>query len=217
MCLELLFWLYLSMLILYLNLLPVGSASWVFLWCFCCVNIHCLFSREDITFTAPMTTLSGIDNYKTLFWALRFHSRIFFKALWVDVVRVWQPSDKVIMIRWTVRGIPRVPWEAQGRFDGTSEYKLDKDGKIYEHKVDNVIMNSPPRFKARTVMDLVREAAGQTTPTPSFYQKTGIFFALLAPYLLQFTWVRFYWAMRSTLVLTTNGDSCSEMMPTPQS
>lgn len=205
------------MLILYLNLLPVGSASWVFLWCFCCVNIHCLFSREDITFTAPMTTLSGIDNYKTLFWALRFHSRIFFKALWVDVVRVWQPSDKVIMIRWTVRGIPRVPWEAQGRFDGTSEYKLDKDGKIYEHKVDNVIMNSPPRFKARTVMDLVREAAGQTTPTPSFYQKTGIFFALLAPYLLQFTWVRFYWAMRSTLVLTTNGDSCSEMMPTPQS
>ena len=218
MCLELLFWLYLSMLTLYLNLPSVGSASWVFFFgCFCCVNIHCLFSREDITFTAPMTTLAGIDNYKTLFWALRFHSRIFFKALWVDVVRVWQPSDKVIMIRWTVRGIPRVPWEAQGRFDGTSEYKLDKDGKIYEHKVDNVIMNSPPRFKARTVMDLVREAAGQTTPTPSFYQKTGVFFTLLAPYLLQFTWVRFYWALRSTLVLTTSGDSCSEMVPTPQS
>ena len=38
-------------------------------------------------------------------------------------------------MRWTVVGNPRVPWEAQGFFDGVSNFKLDKHGKIYEHKV----------------------------------------------------------------------------------
>lgn len=171
-------------------------------------------SREDITFRDPMNTFCGKDNYKLIFWALRFHGRIFFKALWVDIVRVWQPTDKVIMVRWTVRGIPRVPWEAQGHFDGTSEYKLDKDGKIYEHKVDNVIMNSPPKFQ-RSVMDLVRVAAGQTTPTPSFYETVGEFFSSTSPYLLRFTWVRFYWALRSTLALTSTGEQCNKFVASP--
>jgi hypothetical protein len=161
-----------------------------------------------------MNTFKGIDNYKLIFWALRFHGRIFFKALWVDIVRVWQPSDNVIMVRWTVHGIPRVPWEAQGHFDGTSEYKLDKDGRIYEHKVDNVIMNSPPKFQPRSVMDLVRAAGGNTTPTPSFFQRAGIFCQLLSCYLQQCTWVRFYWALSSTLALkTSSGDGCNEMVP----
>ncbi|XP_024388294.1 uncharacterized protein [Physcomitrium patens] len=158
--------------------------------------------REDITFSDPMNTFSGIENYKTLFWALRFHGRIFFKALWVEIVRVWQPSEKVIMVRWIVRGIPRVPWEAQGRFDGTSEYKLDKDGKIYSHKVDNIIMNSPPKHQTRSVMDLVRAAAGQGTPTPTYYQKVGVF-----SFLKQFTWVRFYLALRSTLAVTSSSEA----------
>ena len=47
-------------------------------------------------------------------------------------------------LRWTVRGIPRVPWETEGIFDGISEYKLDKQGKIYEHKITNVQMRDPP-------------------------------------------------------------------------
>ncbi|CAM6022116.1 unnamed protein product [Sphagnum balticum] len=169
--------------------------------------------RDDVVFRDPMNTFEGIDNYKLVFWALRFHGRIFFKALWVDIVRVWQPSDKVIMVRWTVRGIPRVPWETQGHFDGTSEYKLDKDGKIYEHKVDNVIMNSPPKFQPQSVLDLVRVAGGHTTPTPSFFHRAGILFCLLSPYLQQFTWVRFYWALKTTLALTSAGDWCSESVP----
>ena len=63
----------------------------------------------------------------------------------------WNTSPKrrsrhcaICRLRWTVRGIPRVPWEAEGIFDGISEYKLDKDGKIYEHKVTNVQMRDPP-------------------------------------------------------------------------
>ncbi len=180
-------------------------SNWLW-WCLCCC-------RDDVVFRDPMNTFEGIDNYKLVFWALRFHGRIFFKALWVDIVRVWQPSDKVIMVRWTVRGIPRVPWETQGHFDGTSEYKLDKDGRIYEHKVDNVIMNSHPKFQPQSVLDLVRVAGGHTTPTPSFFQRAGIFFCLLSPYLQQFTWVRFYWALKSTLALTSAGDWCSELVP----
>ena len=38
-------------------------------------------------------------------------------------------------MRWTVRGIPRVPWNAEGVFDGVSTFRLDKSGKIYEHQV----------------------------------------------------------------------------------
>lgn len=47
-------------------------------------------------------------------------------------------------MRWTVHGIPRVPWEAEGVFDGISQYKLDSEGRIYEHAVDNVILRDPP-------------------------------------------------------------------------
>lgn len=49
--------------------------------------------------------------------------------------------------RWTVRGEPRVPWKAEGLFDGISEFKLDKNGKIYQHKVDNTILSDPPYIK----------------------------------------------------------------------
>ncbi|KAL3695832.1 hypothetical protein R1sor_009908 [Riccia sorocarpa] len=167
--------------------------------------------RDDITFRDPMNTFSGIDNYKLIFWALRFHGRIFFKALWVDINRVWQPHDKVIMVRWTVRGIPRVPWEAHGHFEGTSEYKLDKEGKIYEHKVDNVIFNSPTRYHAPSVLDLVRAAAANTNPTPSFCGRVTLFLLVVSPYLKQFTWVRFYWALKSTLALNNPGNRCDQL------
>ncbi|KAL5760624.1 hypothetical protein ACOSQ2_019462 [Xanthoceras sorbifolium] len=96
------------------------------------VSYHRL-SKDDIVFKDPMNTFAGIENYKSIFWALRFHGRIFFRALWLDIISVWQPIENVIMVRWTAHGIPRVPWESRSRFDGTSEYKLDKNGKIYEH------------------------------------------------------------------------------------
>lgn len=38
-------------------------------------------------------------------------------------------------MRWTVRGIPRVPWNAEGVFDGISTFRLDNKGKVYEHQV----------------------------------------------------------------------------------
>lgn len=157
--------------------------------------------REDIVFRDPMNMVGGMGNYKLIFRALRFHGRIFFKALWVDILRIWQPSDNVIMVRWQVRGIPRVPWEAQGVFDGTSEYKLDKHGKIYEHKVDNVALNARPKFKVPTVAELLRVGTCPSPPKPTFFQKTEEVFTVLLPYLLQFTWVRYYLALKGTLNL----------------
>ncbi|KAL5220851.1 hypothetical protein ABZP36_025564 [Zizania latifolia] len=106
--------------------------------------------RDDIVFKDPLNKVEGIDNYKRIFWALRFTGRVFFKTLWVDIVSIWQPAENLIMIRWIAHGIPRVPWEGHGRFDGASEYKLDKNGKIYEHKVHNVAMNPPTKFKCNS-------------------------------------------------------------------
>ncbi|MCL7038619.1 hypothetical protein MKW94_010606 [Papaver nudicaule] len=101
-----------------------------------CFNQNYVF-WDDIVFKDPLNTFVGIKNYKSIFCALRFYGKIFFKGLWVDIINVSQSQligvDKVIMIHWTIHGIPRVPWESHGRFDGTPEYKLDKHGKIYKH------------------------------------------------------------------------------------
>ncbi|KAK8623134.1 hypothetical protein V6N13_118027 [Hibiscus sabdariffa] len=92
--------------------------------------------------------------------------------------------------RWNLRGVPRVPWEAKGQFQGTSRYKLDRNGKIYEHKVDNLAFNFPQQLKpAASVLDLV--AACPASPNPTF---------LWAPVdTYPSSWVAFYRAVRETL------------------
>ncbi|KAK9202264.1 hypothetical protein WN944_017474 [Citrus x changshan-huyou] len=127
--------------------------------------------RDDIVFKDPINTFVGIENYKSIFWALRFHGRIFFRALWLDIISVWQPLENVIMVRWTIHGVPRVPWESRGRFDGTSEYKLDRNGKIYEHRVDNIALNSPPpKFRVLAVEDLIQSIGCPSTPKPTYFE-----------------------------------------------
>ena len=134
------------------------------------MTIKSTFYRDDIVFKDPLNTFIGIENYKSIFWGLRFHGRMFFKALWVDLTSVWQPVENIIMVRWTVHGIPRVPWESRGRFDGTSEYKLDKQGKIYEHRVDNIALNSPPKFKVLGVEELIQSIGCPSTPKPTYFE-----------------------------------------------
>ncbi|XP_031091870.1 uncharacterized protein LOC115996659 [Ipomoea triloba] len=126
--------------------------------------------RDDIVFKDPLNTFVGIENYKSIFWALRFHGRIFFRALWIDIVSVWQPVENLIMVRWTVHGIPRVPWESRGRFDGTSEYKLDKNGKIYEHRVHNIALNAPPKFRVQALQEMIQYIGCPSTPKPTFFE-----------------------------------------------
>ncbi|KAJ7951216.1 NTF2-like domain containing protein [Quillaja saponaria] len=126
--------------------------------------------RDDIVLKDPLNTFVGIENYKTIFWALRFHGRIFFKALSVDIVSVWQPVENTIMVRWTVHGVLRVPWESRGQFDGTSVYKLDKKGKIFEHRVDNIALNFPPKFNVLGVEDLIKSLGCPSTPRPTYFE-----------------------------------------------
>lgn len=124
--------------------------------------------REDIVFRDPRNTFAGMRNYKTIFWSLRFHGRIFFRSLYVDVQRIWQPDDSVIRMRWSVHGVPRLPWEAEGIFDGISQYRLDSQGLIYEHSVDNVILRDPPMqgFPLLTGLNLVQIPQGMQQPCP---------------------------------------------------
>ncbi|KAL3517231.1 hypothetical protein ACH5RR_024133 [Cinchona calisaya] len=130
--------------------------------------------RDDIVFKDPLNTFAGIENYKSIFWGLRFHGRIFFRALWIDIISVWQPVDNMIMIRWTVHGIPRVPWESHGRFDGTSEYKLDKNGKIYEHQVHNIALHTPPKkFQVLAVEELIQSIGCPSTPKPTYFETSS--------------------------------------------
>ncbi|KAK1387926.1 Cysteine synthase [Heracleum sosnowskyi] len=83
--------------------------------------------RDDITFVDPLNKFTGIENYKLIFWGLRFHGKILFREISLEIFRVWQPSQNVILIRWNLKGVPRVPWEAKGQFQGTSRYKLDRN------------------------------------------------------------------------------------------
>ncbi|KAI5674538.1 hypothetical protein M9H77_14902 [Catharanthus roseus] len=146
--------------------------------------------RDDITFMDPLNTFTGIDRYKMIFWALRFHGRILFREISLEVLRIWQPSENLILIRWNLKGVPRVPWEAKGQFQGTSRYKLDRNGKIYEHKVDNLAFNFPQPLKpAANVLDLV--AACPTTPNPTFL------WAPVDDY--SSSWIEFYRAVKETL------------------
>lgn len=146
--------------------------------------------RDDITFVDPLNTFSGIEKYKLIFWALRFHGKILFNEISLEVFRIWQPSENVILIRWNLKGVPRVPWEAKGQFQGTSRYKLDRNGKIYEHKVDNLAFNFPQRLRpAVSVLDLV--GACPASPNPTF---------LFGPVdVYSSSWLQFYRAVRETL------------------
>ncbi len=100
--------------------------------------------REDIVFRDPQLSFQGIKNYSLIFWSLRFHGRLFFSKIYVDVLRIWQPEDHQIKMRWRIVGVPRVWWRTDGTIDGVSTYKLDNDGRIYEHAVDNVQLRDPP-------------------------------------------------------------------------
>ncbi|KQJ84554.1 uncharacterized protein LOC100836831 [Brachypodium distachyon] len=131
--------------------------------------------REDITFVDPLNTFHGIDNYKTIFWALRFHGRLLFSEIGLDISRIWQLTENSIVVRWELWGTPRVPWESYGCFSGTSRYKVDRNGKIYEHKVDNLALDFPrPVAKVGSIADLV-VAAYPPSPNLTFWDvvRTG--------------------------------------------
>ena len=60
--------------------------------------------RDDVVFRDPKNSFQGIKDYKTIFWSLRFHGKLFFKFLYVDVLRIWEspknPTDAGTILKW---------------------------------------------------------------------------------------------------------------------
>ncbi|KAH1221238.1 putative serine/threonine-protein kinase PBL6 [Glycine max] len=79
-------------------------------------NVEFDYFRDDITFKYPLNTFTSIEKYKLIFWSLRFHGKILFREIALEVYRIWQPLENVILIRWNLRDVPQVPWEAKGKF-----------------------------------------------------------------------------------------------------
>lgn len=99
--------------------------------------------REDLTFKDPNISFHGLKTYKAIFWGLRFHGKLLLKAANVRVLRIWQPEDQVIKLRWQINATPRLGKTA-GTFDGISIYRLDKRGHVYQHEVTDVQLRDPP-------------------------------------------------------------------------
>ena len=100
--------------------------------------------RDDVTFRDPVNAFTGLPAYRTIFWSIRFHARLFFAARRVDVSRIWQPFDTEVKVRWTATGKSRLPWQPVAVFDGVSTFRFDSQGKVFEHSVDNVALRFPP-------------------------------------------------------------------------
>lgn len=129
--------------------------------------------RDDIIFRDPRNFFQGKKDYQTIFWSLRFHGQLFFRLLYVDVLRIWESpenvkaSGTVLKMRWTVHGVPRVPWDAEGIFDGISTFKVDSNGKIFEHAVNNVVLRDPPSLRNPILAGLsLARLAGQQQQQP---------------------------------------------------
>ncbi|DBB07213.1 hypothetical protein WJX77_006773 [Trebouxia sp. C0004] len=176
--------------------------------------------RDDIVFTDSRNVFHGKKNYRTIFWSLRFHGRLFFSRLTVNVLRIWQPNENAIRLRWTVRGVPRVPWEAEGIFDGISEYKLDREGKIYEHKITNVQMRDPPLARSLTsiglnMIPIPRLQGAPQAPCPGAFcqgldeEEMG---RGLSAYIMRFSWIRLYAALLGTVQLLRGRKQASTVL-----
>lgn len=87
---------------------------------------------SDILFRDPVNKFKGKLNYRIIFWTLRFHAR-FFQTIAFDLHTLTHPEPNLILATWTVRGVLRLPWQPQIKFNGTSTYKLNADTQIYQH------------------------------------------------------------------------------------
>jgi Uncharacterized conserved protein (DUF2358) len=81
----------------------------VVLWCLCAL----LFVRPD-------------KHQNCMMQGVRIFGRLFFTRCRLDVRRIWQPESNRISMRWQFHGVPRIPWEVEGIFEGVSQFKLDR-------------------------------------------------------------------------------------------
>ena len=129
-------------------------------------------------FTGAHNHLYGKRSYQTLFKNIRIVAHVLFAGARLEILRIWQPDERRISMRWTVRATPRLfgGWASPDiSLDGISEYHLDSEGKIYQHVVER---------RDWDISRLISERAAQLWPTlavnqgnnqgvPSFYAPTA--------------------------------------------
>jgi hypothetical protein len=86
----------------------------------------------DITFQDPINQFRGRKAYRLIFWALRFHGRLFFTHLVFNVHQLHAINAYMIIAEWTVEGTLRLPWRPQIYFTGNSTYTIHQ-GLIDTH------------------------------------------------------------------------------------
>jgi len=145
-------------------------------------EIPCVFEKDvtygiftdDVVFVDELATpakpnvVFGKDAYRRIYWSLRFHGKLFFSRTRVEVLRIWQPDEKVLCVRWSVKAVPRmIDGFVVDMFhvDGISEYKLNSEGYIYSHKV-TIIDFFPFQFGQVLFSELAKRK--KAVPTPSF-------------------------------------------------
>mmetsp|Transcript_8296 Transcript_8296/g.14218 ORF Transcript_8296/g.14218 Transcript_8296/m.14218 type:complete len:369 (-) Transcript_8296:771-1877(-) len=106
---------------------------------FFCEGLSYDIYTDDIVFRDGHNYIRGMRMYKALMWSIRFHARVLFSDLSLDVKRIHQPADDQITVRWTIRGTPRMSPNQPFYFDGCSVYRLNNKGFVYEHEIDNII------------------------------------------------------------------------------
>lgn len=103
---------------------------------------------ETMTFSSPGkhgVMATNMHEYKRMFKLMRIVAAVLFSQSAIEVSRIWSPLGssgvRTIRVRWSVRGKVRLVGSIgadEARFDGISEYKLDKKGFIYEHKITDL-------------------------------------------------------------------------------
>lgn len=102
---------------------------------------------EDLAFVDEFrspdspTVVHGLESYQRQLWALRVHAFLLCSPISMKVLRMWQPQEKIISVRWSVKASPRIVGTLMSKpyyIDGLSEFKLNDEGFVYQHKVTRV-------------------------------------------------------------------------------
>lgn len=104
--------------------------------------------------------LTGLDNYKSAFTFFQTFLKFWFSpASRLQYRMVYDFCRSSIRVSWHIILIPKVPLGPRVLFlDGVSHYKLDPaSGKIIEHKIENLVMNSKDVAPPYGLFSLLRE------------------------------------------------------------
>ena len=104
--------------------------------------------------------LTGLDNYKSAFAFFQTFLVLWFSpASRLQYRMVYDFCRSSIRVSWHVVLIPNVPLGPRALYlDGVSHYKLDPaSGKVIEHKIENLVMNSRDVAPPYGLFSLLRE------------------------------------------------------------